>query len=324
MPGQHLAASGRPRCAGLPSSAPAAATTTKSTIKCQQIAGGDGYATMGDGQPIYLFGFGPLSGLRDMYHGMPGTQRSTCSTRPLATRCGSLPTWKAGTTYAAGTLVQTPAGIVYGACRHIRHVPTSTTTACDGTFNTTTGVCSGGLTWAYQGPTAGTGGDFGNPNNTVQNTLVGMPDNTFTFNGAIGLTNDINVDPWTAGSTYLERCHRPDGHRALHGSDRRHAGSAAPSCSGASCADGVTTSDGKLTWAYTSSLLDGHVDPRAIMDVGVMNANAPAPLIAIDEDDELFLTLTNIGMIMRPDLFEQHTVHFHGYPERGILLRRRT
>src|SRR5262249_20603100 len=27
-----------------------------------------------------------------------------------------------------------------------------------------------------------------------------------------------------------------------------------------------------------------------------------------------FLTLTNVGMIMRPDLFEQHTVHFHGYP----------
>src|SRR5579863_2150498 len=60
--------------------------------------------------------------------------------------------------------------------------------------------------------------------------------------------------------------------------------------------------------------LDGHVDPRQIMDVGVMNGNIPAPLIAFDEDDEFFLTLTNVGMIMRPDLFEQHTVHFHGYP----------
>jgi FtsP/CotA-like multicopper oxidase with cupredoxin domain len=36
--------------------------------------------------------------------------------------------------------------------------------------------------------------------------------------------------------------------------------------------------------------------------------------MAIDEDDEFFLTLTNVGQIMRPDLFEQHTVHFHGYP----------
>jgi FtsP/CotA-like multicopper oxidase with cupredoxin domain len=60
--------------------------------------------------------------------------------------------------------------------------------------------------------------------------------------------------------------------------------------------------------------IDGHVDPRQIMDVGVMNGNIPAPLMAIDEDDEFFLTLSNVGMIMRPDLFEQHTVHFHGYP----------
>jgi len=64
----------------------------------------------------------------------------------------------------------------------------------------------------------------------------------------------------------------------------------------------------------TSPCLDGHVDPRQIMDVGVMNGNIPAPLMAFDEDDEYFLTLTNVGMIMRPDLFEQHTVHFHGYP----------
>ncbi len=63
-----------------------------------------------------------------------------------------------------------------------------------------------------------------------------------------------------------------------------------------------------------SNAIDGHVDPRQIEDVGVMNGNIPAPLMAIDEDDEYFLTLTNVGMIMRPDLFEQHTVHFHGYP----------
>ena len=63
-----------------------------------------------------------------------------------------------------------------------------------------------------------------------------------------------------------------------------------------------------------SNEVTGHVDPRMVMDVGVMNASQPAPLIAIDEDDELFLTLTNVGQIMRPDLFEQHTVHFHGYP----------
>ena len=55
-------------------------------------------------------------------------------------------------------------------------------------------------------------------------------------------------------------------------------------------------------------------DPAGIMNTGVLNGNIPAPLIAFDEDDEFFLTLSNVGMIMRPDLFEQHTVHFHGYP----------
>jgi hypothetical protein len=58
----------------------------------------------------------------------------------------------------------------------------------------------------------------------------------------------------------------------------------------------------------------GFTEPAEIMNKGVLYANSPAPMIAIDEDDELFLTLSNVGMIMRPDLFEQHTVHFHGYP----------
>ena len=43
-------------------------------IKCQQISGGDGFATMGDGTQTYLFAFGPLSGLADMSKGLPGTQ----------------------------------------------------------------------------------------------------------------------------------------------------------------------------------------------------------------------------------------------------------
>jgi FtsP/CotA-like multicopper oxidase with cupredoxin domain len=56
------------------------------------------------------------------------------------------------------------------------------------------------------------------------------------------------------------------------------------------------------------------IEPAAIMNNGVLYSNAPAPMMAIDEDDEFFLTLSNVGQIMRPDLFEQHTVHFHGYP----------
>ena len=43
-------------------------------VKCQQIAGGDGFATMGDGTQTYMFSFGPLSGLADIANGQPGTQ----------------------------------------------------------------------------------------------------------------------------------------------------------------------------------------------------------------------------------------------------------
>jgi FtsP/CotA-like multicopper oxidase with cupredoxin domain len=58
----------------------------------------------------------------------------------------------------------------------------------------------------------------------------------------------------------------------------------------------------------------GAAEPSLIMNLGVLSGETPAPSIAVDEDDELYLTLSNVGMIMRPDLFEQHTVHWHGYP----------
>ena len=143
-------------------------------IKCQQISGGDGYATMGDGTQTYMFSFGPLSGITDISNGLPGTQFPKVFNMPSPT------------TLMPGD----PA---------------------------TSGV---------------------------------------SYNGAVGLAPDLD----------------------------------------------------------NGGAIDGHVDPRPIMDVGVMNGNIPAPLMAIDEDDEYFLTLSNVGMIMRPDLFEQHTVHFHGYP----------
>src|SRR5215469_14770601 len=48
--------------------------TANGAIKCQQISGGDGLSTMGDGNQIFMFGFGPLSGLADVAAGLPSTQ----------------------------------------------------------------------------------------------------------------------------------------------------------------------------------------------------------------------------------------------------------
>jgi plastocyanin len=149
------------------------ASAVAGEIKCQEISGGDGYATMGDGTQTYLFGFGPLSGLDLISRGLPGTQ-----------------------------------------------------TAAD--FNK-----------AYNVP------DF--PGVDVNGTGVAAPDTTYKNNLPLSLNGGV-------------------------------------------------------------------ADPAEMMNVGVLAAQQPAPMIAINEDDELFLTLSNVGMIMRPDLFEQHTVHFHGYP----------
>src|SRR2546429_4793808 len=53
---------------------PAAPAHVNGAIKCQQISGGDGFATMGDGTQTYMFSFGPLSGLADIANGQPGTE----------------------------------------------------------------------------------------------------------------------------------------------------------------------------------------------------------------------------------------------------------
>jgi FtsP/CotA-like multicopper oxidase with cupredoxin domain len=166
------------------------ASAVNGAIKCQQISGGDGYATMGDGTQTYMFSFGPLSGLAKIATGQPGTDFPNEFNSP------------APSTFSPGDPATSDPGL-------------------------------------------------------------GTTDSVFSYNGAVGLTPDT---------------------------------------------------DGIANGLCTAPCLDGHVDPRQIMDVGVMNGNIPAPLMAIDEDDEFFLTLTNVGMIMRPDLFEQHTVHFHGYP----------
>ncbi len=47
---------------------------------------------------------------------------------------------------------------------------------------------------------------------------------------------------------------------------------------------------------------------------GVLGANQPSPEIELNEGDNFFLTLSNPGMVVRPDLFDPHTIHYHGFP----------
>lgn len=38
-----------------------------------------------------------------------------------------------------------------------------------------------------------------------------------------------------------------------------------------------------------------------------------APILAVDQDVDLYLTVTNIGLVVRPDLDDAHTLHWHGF-----------
>ena len=194
---------------------PSSPANVNGAIKCQQISGGDGYATMADGTQTYMFSFGPLSGLADIANGQPGTEPPNVFNTVYDVNQQWAKTIPGLNTYAASAPLQP-----------------------------------------------------GDP------AITGL--SSFAFNGAVGLAP--NADCITDNAL-------------------------------------AKASNAPLPCPYTpTNGVDGHVDPREIMDIGVMNGNIPAPLMAIDEDDEFFLTLTNVGMIMRPDLFEQHTVHFHGYP----------
>jgi FtsP/CotA-like multicopper oxidase with cupredoxin domain len=241
---------------------------------------------MGDGTQTYMFSFGPLSGLADIAAGKPGTQFPNV-------------------------------------------------------FNTT-----------YAGPfQPGDPATTDNPPSPLPATGVASSLGTFSYNGAVGLALDVAntvtiYDIAEVGNTVYVQTNAPLS--LISGDSVVIAGTGTPPALGpydgtqtvlqtnlTSFPSGVTNygfpapdnfsftigtaglpdvNVSSTATASTPRALDGHVDPRQIMDVGVMNGNIPAPLMAIDEDDEFFLTLTNVGMIMRPDLFEQHTVHFHGYP----------
>lgn len=76
----------------------------------------------------------------------------------------------------------------------------------------------------------------------------------------------------------------------------------------------VTMADGKPLYIFGFSDITGSL-PSQAMDVGALSANFPAPTIRLKEGQEFYLNLTNVGMVMRPDLFDPHSVHFHGFPQ---------
>ena len=75
----------------------------------------------------------------------------------------------------------------------------------------------------------------------------------------------------------------------------------------------VTMSDGNPMYTFGFGEQTGTL-PAALIGDGILDAEWPGPIIILDEGDEFYLSLTNVGTVIRPDLFDPHTVHFHGFP----------
>ena len=257
-------------------------------IKCQQIAGGDGYATMGDGTQTYLFSFGPLSGIADITQGRPGTEFPSVFNSPFPVAKGNymVPGDPA-------TSVDTAATVSGGLVQPL----TATQLSSIASFY------NGAVGLDYDVAHTFSIADISESGNTV--TVVLNAQSPFAIGDQVVIGQGAGTDlagytgTFTVTAVNIANPFFPNNYAFQYSNPTT------------GLAEVTITPDGT---ASSNPAITGHVDARQIMDVGVMNGNIPAPLMAIDEDDEFFLTLTNVGMIMRPDLFEQHTVHFHGYP----------
>ena len=92
-------------------------------------------------------------------------------------------------------------------------------------------------------------------------------------------------------------------------------------CKHLAAADGwAVMADDARTELYTFGFSDvSKVPANQAIAKGILNAHFPAPTLDFDEGDEVYLTLTNVGMLLRPDLFDPHSVHFHGFPNAAAV-----
>ena len=77
-------------------------------------------------------------------------------------------------------------------------------------------------------------------------------------------------------------------------------------------------SDGADIYTFGFADVTG-APPDTVIRDGILNNEWPGPTIELDQDDEFYLSLTNVGTTVRPDLFDPHTVHFHGFPNAAAV-----
>lgn len=72
------------------------------------------------------------------------------------------------------------------------------------------------------------------------------------------------------------------------------------------------------TWNGTTppTLAEADVAVGKMFDQGgaMLGMTFPGPTLRFKQGDEVYLSLSNVGMPIRPDLFDPHSVHWHGFP----------
>jgi len=80
----------------------------------------------------------------------------------------------------------------------------------------------------------------------------------------------------------------------------------------------VNMADGREQYMFGFANATGTPNSQ-VLNVFMEGAVFPAPTIKLKQGDDVYLTLTNVGMNRRPDLFDPHTVHWHGFPNASAV-----
>jgi FtsP/CotA-like multicopper oxidase with cupredoxin domain len=90
------------------------------------------------------------------------------------------------------------------------------------------------------------------------------------------------------------------------------------SCKHLTAGDGFATmADGRQMYIFGFDDVTGTLPANVSLDLA--RANLVSPTLALKEGERFFLTLSNVGMVARPDLFDTHSVHFHGFAEQAPI-----
>ena len=117
-----------------------------------------------------------------------------------------------------------------------------------------------------------------------------------------------------AGATPRRRCGRGGRPPQEAGAPRRHRRlgvHAAELARGPALLPGLAGADPFDTYVFGFRDVTGMSATQVAAQRG--KAQISAPMLSFDEEDDITITLTNLGLLQRPDLFDGHTLHWHGF-----------